>query len=239
MDLSVSPDLPAFCTYGLVGSLGAWSARRQIADKLSGIPGVWPQWRTLLLLALYTALPLGLFWALDRGGAIADTSLFAAALIGLGYQQILAGKNEAIRTPGALSQFWTPFQDYTDSIAEAARQNGSRRRRRVEDRIIARLAADADAFNRFWELSRTRLPDVARVEADLREMETRHAGLGERNVRERQVRWLLIRRRAFATPSRTGSRRRWSHRQAWRAASDNGGRLCGGQPVERARLVLS
>ncbi len=90
MDLAISPDLSALCCYTIVAIVGAWVAGRQIAGRLSGIPGLWLEWRTYLLFMLYTAVPLAMFWLLDRGGAIADTSVFAAVLVGLGYQQIIS-----------------------------------------------------------------------------------------------------------------------------------------------------
>ena len=66
VDLGISPDLPAFWCYGVVVAVGGWVAGRQISVRLDSIPGVWLQWRTYLLFMLYTSLPDGLFWLLDR-----------------------------------------------------------------------------------------------------------------------------------------------------------------------------
>ena len=191
MDLAISPDLSALCCYTIVAIVGAWVAGRQIAGRLSGIPGLWLEWRTYLLFMLYTAVPLAMFWLLDRGGAIADTSVFAAVLVGLGYQQIIAGKNETIRTPGDLSQFWTPFVSYADSVEEAVRRGRDAKQRRTEDAIIVSIAADDAKLNKFVELARGRLPDAASVDDQLREIEATSQRHGARFAAERKVRLLF------------------------------------------------
>jgi hypothetical protein len=95
MDLGVSPDLSALWCYLTVGALGAWVAVREIRKRFGGIAGIWLQSRTWELFLAYVAVPLGLFWLLDRTAAIADTSLFAAALVGVGYERIITGQTDA------------------------------------------------------------------------------------------------------------------------------------------------
>jgi len=59
----------------------------------------------LVAVFAYTLIPLALFWLLDRTNAIHDTSLFAAILIGVGYQQILSGSFATLKAPGDVSFF--------------------------------------------------------------------------------------------------------------------------------------
>ena len=56
-----------------------------------------------------------------------DTSFFAAVLIGVGYERIIAGGNETIQAPGQASRFWTPFLAYADSVARSGREKSARK----------------------------------------------------------------------------------------------------------------
>lgn len=96
MDLNVSPDLDAYCCYGLVLALGAWIGARQISGRLGGIRAIWFFPRTWLLFLAYLVVPVGLFWLLDRTGAINDTSFFAAVLVGVGYERIITGASDTL-----------------------------------------------------------------------------------------------------------------------------------------------
>src|SRR5262252_1159508 len=97
MELGFSPDISAFWCYLIVGGLGAWVAGRQIQLRLGGIRGIWFQPRTWILFIAYLAVPVGLFWLLDRTGATTDTSLFAAVLVGIGYERIISGQSGTLR----------------------------------------------------------------------------------------------------------------------------------------------
>jgi hypothetical protein len=89
MGLDVSPDLDALVCYVVVLAAGALAALFQLYDKLGSFRGAWVMVETWALYAVYTIFPVALFWLLDRTNAIHDTSLFAALIIGVGYQQIL------------------------------------------------------------------------------------------------------------------------------------------------------
>jgi hypothetical protein len=99
VDLSVSPDVDAYYCYGVVLLLGLITASGQVSRRLANLPGRWIMVNTWLLFFAYALLPAVLFWLLDRTGAIHDTSLFAAVLVGAGYQQVLSGGLVGIR-PG-------------------------------------------------------------------------------------------------------------------------------------------
>lgn len=126
MDLSVSPDLNALICYAIVILLGLITAGGQVSNRLANLPSKWIMVNTWLLFFAYSLLPVGLFWLLDRTSAIHDTSLFAAVLIGGGYQQILSGNVATIRPTGDISKFWQPFSAWADHVADRVRNRIAR-----------------------------------------------------------------------------------------------------------------
>jgi|GEM_PF-2064240 hypothetical protein len=190
MDLGVSPDLDAYWCYGVVVLLGGWVGFRQVGRRLGGIAWIWLQPRTWLLFGAYLGVPLGLFWLLDRTGAVADTSLFAAALIGIGYERIITGQNSTVRAPGDVSSFWTPFLAYADDLERAVRQRTARDQGRLDERIVATVAASAQTYEPFLALVRARVADTAALDAQLRQLDQAAAGQGDGYLRERKSRLL-------------------------------------------------
>jgi hypothetical protein len=190
MDLTVSPDLEAYWCYAIVVVLGAWVGARQVNKRLGGIRGIWLQIRTWVLFLAYLAVPVGLFWLLDRTGAIADTSFFSAVLIGVGYERIITGQSDTVRTPEEVSRFWTPFLAYADSVERSARQRTARDQSRLDERVIAKIANDPAIYDRFLELSRLRAADLPALDAQLASIDQVGAGQGEVYARERKTRFL-------------------------------------------------
>ena len=188
IDLDVSPDVPAYWCYGLVFLLGVFVAIRQIGSQLAGVAGIWWLGLTNILAILYSVIPVALFWLLDRTGAIKDTSLFAAILVGLGYRNIIAGKNEAIRSTADLSQFWTPFQATADSIVASVRESTNRREREAENVAIAGLAVDDRKFETFKELALAHSLDKEAMDAALAKIPSLSASQTTRTVRETAIR---------------------------------------------------
>ena len=84
MDLSVSPDLDARWCYLIVLLCGLISARSQLYKRFVDfkVSGAWLVPSTWLVFAIYLAIPIALFWLMDRMNALNDTSLFAALLVG-------------------------------------------------------------------------------------------------------------------------------------------------------------
>src|ERR1700748_2075579 len=109
MDQALSPDLEAYWCYAIVFFLAVIVAAVQVRLLLKGLANAWATARAWLLLGAYTAVPLLLFWALDRADALHDTSLFAAILVALTYRQILAGSSQGITVPSGLATAWQPF----------------------------------------------------------------------------------------------------------------------------------
>ncbi|HXM73671.1 MAG TPA: hypothetical protein VN904_00225, partial [Chthoniobacterales bacterium] len=101
MDLSVSPDLDARWCYAVVLVCGLISAQLQLNKRFLElkISRVWIVPNTWFVFLIYLFIPLALFWVMDRTGALNDTSLFAALLVGLAYPAILAGGFGGLKTP--------------------------------------------------------------------------------------------------------------------------------------------
>jgi hypothetical protein len=190
MDLNVSPDLEAFWCYGIVALIGVFVATGQIRQRIGKIQGIWFIPRTWWLFTLYVAVPVALFWLLDRTGAINDTSFFAAILVGFGYQGILTGGNQTLRAPGEVSQFWTPFVAYADRIAQLVRDQDAQRRRRLADRVIASVAQDAGRMATLHELAKKLTPDIGLLEQQLKAIEATATTRGMFSVAEEKTRTL-------------------------------------------------
>lgn len=188
MDLSVSPDVDALWCYLIVGVVAAWVAVRQIQSRLGGIGGIWFQPKTWVLFVAYLIVPLVLFWLLDRTGAATDTSLFAAVLVGVGYERIITGQSDTLRAPGDISRFWTPFLAYADSVARTVRERIARDQARVDERVVAQIAASEESYANFLEFAESRVADAAALDAQLAAIDQQAAGQGPVYVRERKAR---------------------------------------------------
>lgn len=102
MDLTVSPDFDARICYGVAILIGILVGLVRVNSLLHNTRAAWLIPETWLLLFAYSLVPPLLFWMLDRTGAINDTSLFAAFLVAIAYQQIITGGYEGISAPANL-----------------------------------------------------------------------------------------------------------------------------------------
>lgn len=186
MDLSVSPDIDAFWSYLIVLVLGVFAAHRQVATRLEGFKNVWLVGDTWILFFAYLVIPVGLFWLLDRTDAVKDTSLFAALLVGIGYERILAGTNGALAAPQGVAGYWSPFVAYADRVAEKIRNAARRADRRLQKRLLARILADPGRLQTLEELAKALSPDVAALEQDLKTLDA-DAALGPGAKLERKA----------------------------------------------------
>jgi len=186
MDLSVSPDIEAFWSYLIVLVLGVFVANRQVATRLEGFKDVWLVGDTWILFFAYLAVPLGLFWLLDRTDAVKDSSLFAALLVGIGYERILAGGDGALAAPQGVAGYWSPFVAYANRVAEKIRNAARRADRRLQKRLLARIVADPALYKALEDLARSLTPDVAALDRELAEVDAA-AALGEAAKLERKA----------------------------------------------------
>jgi hypothetical protein len=187
MDMSVSPDLGAYCCYSLVLLIGLLVAWSQVSKRLGRLPGQWIMVNTWLLFFAYTFVPVLLFWFLDRTNAVHDTSLFAALLVGFGYQQILSGSLGSIRVSGDASKFWQPFGAWADSISDRIRKRIQVNSSQFDERLLATIRADASKFDALKEVTLTHAADPKALDASLQAIAADKDVLGEPGVHAKQA----------------------------------------------------
>jgi hypothetical protein len=186
MDLSASPDFDAFYCYLIVFLLGLITAIMQINKRLLNYPGKWVTWHTWTLLGAYTLLPVALFWFLDRVNAIHDTSLFAAILVGAGYQQVLSGNLASIRA-GEVSKIWQPFTAWSDYIADRIRDRIITNSERFDEELRSAVLSDAEKQEDLRFLAMTHAKDPAALEKQLDDLISQQAVLGEKGVQLKSI----------------------------------------------------
>ncbi len=186
MPESASPDLDAFLCYGLLLAVGAIVAVVRLSGELAAFRGAWLMGETWLLFFAYVAVPLLLYWLLDRTGAIRDTSVFSALIVGVGYQQILTGSGgSGIQAPGEVSTLWAPFVAWADRLAGRIAKRIHRNEERFRSAVI-RSASEESRLAILKEYAVAAADDQATLEAALAEIEGR-TGLGEQTVREQKA----------------------------------------------------
>ena len=186
MDASVSPDLEAYWSYSVIIFVGLFVAYRQIASRLEGLPNIWLVVDTWILFFLYLLIPLGLFWLLDRTGAIRDTSLFSALIVAIGYERILSGSDGTLESPSGLSQFWSPFVAYANGVSNKIRDAARRRGMRLQRALIAKIVADENRFASLEELANKTTPDATFLNDQLVAIE-QNADLGDLSKKEQKA----------------------------------------------------
>jgi len=93
--LGFSPDWDARYCYLIVLLCGILSATIQVQGRLDILRNkaiyALSLGTTWVVFTIYLIIPLVVFWLLDRTGALRDTSVFAAFLVGLAYPAVLSG----------------------------------------------------------------------------------------------------------------------------------------------------
>ena len=193
MDLSVSPDIEVFWSYLIVLVLGVFVAYRQVATRLDGLKDVWLVADTWIMFFAYVAVPVGLFWLLDRTDAIKDTSLFAALLVGIGYERILAGSDGTLTAPKGVAGFWSPFVAYANRVAEKVRVAVQRSDRRMERRLLAHVLTNAELCKSFEDLARSLSTDLGSLDKQLIDVDATVLGAGAKRERRASILYREIR----------------------------------------------
>ncbi len=171
MDISISPDLDARVCYGIVFLCAVWSARRQVGKQFEelNIPAsmAWATNVTWLAFLAYSLIPLGLFWLMDRMGAVSDTSLFSALLIGLAYSAVVEGGLGGIKVPAGLDGILKFLTMSPDTITEKANKEWARLDKRFEDYIVGRMLREREAFDEILPLVLSTVDHPEKLEAEL------------------------------------------------------------------------
>ncbi len=192
MDINVSPDLPAYYCYLAVLLLGLATAGTQVSKRLGNVPGKWIMVNTWLLFFVYTLIPVALFWLLDRTSAIHDTSLFAAVLVGAGYQQILSGSFANIKAPGDASVFLKPFDAWAQSISTRILDRVVDSVERFNENLFARIVNDPGKFDALRHVVLVHVADPAKLDRDLKSIASQKDVLGDEGVLKKQASLLYM-----------------------------------------------
>jgi hypothetical protein len=187
LDITVSPDLPAYYCYLLVLLLGLWSAGAQVSKRLGNLPGKWIMVNTWSLFFAYTGIPLALFWLLDRTNAIHDTSLFAAILVGVGYQQILSGSLSTIKAPGNTSSFLKPFEAWAAAIFIQIRDRVAINDGQFDEKLLSSIVKDQVKFDALKQVVMVHTADPVALDTALAAIAANKPILGDAGVLTKQA----------------------------------------------------
>ena len=187
MDLNVSPDLDAYLCYLMVLCLGVFTALAQVSRRLARLPGKWIMVDTWALFFAYAAVPVALFWLLDRTSAVHDTSLFAAILVGVGYQQILSGGLGSIRAPGEVSGFWQPFAKWADAIAARIRDRVAINSSKFDEKLLSSIVATPQKLEALRLVTMSHSQDPQALNTELAKIDSYEDALGATGVLKKKA----------------------------------------------------
>lgn len=159
-------DIDAYWCYALVTTIGCGVAVARVNRLLHGYTKMWIITQTWVLLLAYTAIPISLFVFLGAIGAIHDTSVFAAIVVGVAYPLLLTqggGTVGPVSAPGWLSAWWKAFGDWVNDIARQVGESADQLDRRVSH-VVARLAReDPRVFEAFLTTCRVHVDDLPKL----------------------------------------------------------------------------
>jgi len=196
VDKVASPDIPAYVCYLIVLLVGMIVAASSVNRLLATQPGHWAFMETWLLFFAYSALPVVLFWFLDYTGAIRDTSLFAALVVAVGYQQVIAGGVQGIDMAGETSRLWQPFEKWVQGIAARIARRSKRFKDKFEERVVSYIIADPQRTEALRALAIEYSVDGNQLSADLKVIDDQALPVGmaqnefERFKNRRRVEYL-------------------------------------------------
>jgi hypothetical protein len=188
MNLEVSPDLDALVCYAIVFGVGALGSLYQLWISLGGLLGVWAIIEAWAVFFVYSIVPVALFWILDRTGAIHDTSVFAALLVGFGYQQILSGQS-SVKGPAEAAGILQFLSVWTDRMLPRIRDRMARNGARFKATVVAAVV-DAAKFADLKQLAILTSADPATLNQQLENIAAQQPLLGDQGVLEKQAKAL-------------------------------------------------
>ena len=190
MDSALSPDIEAYWCYLVLFAIALAVAGIRVRRLLQGFANIWATAPSWLLLAAYTAVPVVLFWLLDRADALHDTSIFAAILVAVTYQQILTGGSQGMVVPGGFAKAWQPFVTWSDNIAAGISARIARNNRRYDDKVIHHLATDGAIFEKVRRMILNRSADPGKIQTAIDAFNSLRPPLDDAGVQERKANYL-------------------------------------------------
>jgi hypothetical protein len=171
VDLSISPDWDARWCYSVVFLCAVLSARVQVLKRFSALNLstflIWRVPNTWLIFLVYLLLPLALFWFMDRMGALSDTSLFSALLVGLAYPAILAGGFGGLKAPSGLDGILKPLTLFVDSVVTAVNRKLAGNEKKFEDYLVKRMIESDAMLKQMQELAESAARESTKLKEQL------------------------------------------------------------------------
>ena len=188
-----SPDVPAYICYLLIAIVGVVVAIDTINVLLRLAEDRWAFAGTWGLFFAYTGLPILLFWFLDYTGAVHDTAVFAALVVGFGYRQIFAGGVQGITMAGQTAALWKPFEAWVDRVSKRISSRNTLYKDKFAEKVKAATASRPALLQRFERIVFANTDNVANLTAAVAVAAgTGHAGADTR--RQVDVLWSDLRR---------------------------------------------
>ncbi len=168
--LVFSPDWDSRLCYLVVFVCALLSARIQLSGRLDILKEktiyAWGLSSTWFVYSVYLSIPLLLFWFLDRTGALLDTSVFSALLVGLAYPAILSG-GTSLKTTDGLSGVFSWLNKATDSLVSKTLGLVALKGRIFERAVVKHLTQDKDSYERVKQLALEYTENPSAMEKEL------------------------------------------------------------------------
>jgi hypothetical protein len=198
LDLAVSPDVPAWLCYLLIFIISLCVAIRKVAARLRSLtgddggglgetPAIWHFSGTWILLASYTAIPLVLFWVLDRTQAIHDTSLLSALIIAFTYERIMAGKHSSLKVGEEVGGFWRPFQSFASHTTRRVTHQLQQAANRFDRKVLQTVSEDQQRMAKLESLAQHLTKNRVQLDDQLQKVGTAPNQLDHSYIQERRA----------------------------------------------------
>lgn len=160
-------DIPAWVSYALLAFVSVISAANQVNKLLARVTLRWSYAESYLLFIGFFLLPLVLFWALDRVGALHDCSLISALIVALAYPAIISGDSKTSNS--AVSAVFSPALKWLNGIPDKLAARLQANKVEFETSVMNAVGRDDRLLIRLenWLLQNT--DDLVAVQAKMRE----------------------------------------------------------------------
>jgi len=162
-----SPDVPAYISYLIVIAFAVVVALARVSRLLGAYEDRWAFTGTWLVFFAYVFIPVLLFWFLDYTDAVHDTSIFAALVIAIGYQQVFVNGVQGVTMPGQAGSLWRPFETWVRQVADRIATLNKSYLDRFDEQVRTLIAAKPELLTHLQQVVNERARDEAAVAASL------------------------------------------------------------------------